>query len=491
MAPINFALSSLNQTTQCVDGAVLEQFTSSLAHDATGILYVNLQDMQNVFGYQTDSIDINNQAADDLKYFVDMTQWPANLTLNPSHAMMFNPLSTGGFDIFDSSISDTKKLVKHDYIRYLSNKLFNTTRGVDLMSNELELNENLAGDGSLFESMNARNISNILNSICTTATTGMSGPDVNSKMYLTNTTLIPTNIVRSIMDQISASDPQRFNNLDTSVNNALIRSVPFMIDDTLNFTLTIKAAVGQNTLTNVALIQDRVYLISLIVTNGDAASLNCQVNDSAFIGDLPYSVFYPKTISNSSAVYADESAASAIPTGMGYLNNGWYYSNNTLSPKKKINWYMPASTGATVTSLKYFYISGQILSNISLPFLVVYTKPIVGGVNAASWYCSRRTYSSVGGVSAVIPGTNAHQLVVSLDSTVAYPIINGYTQIMLTDLDTTQDKGLFAPTEEIMFYSISTNSNTPNSADVKMILNSFCACDNGPSNIPVMYFQQI
>ena len=135
MAPINFALSSLNQTTQCVDGAVLEQFTSSLVYDATGILYVNLQDMMNVFGYQTDGIDMNNLAANDLKYYVDMTQWPKNLTLNPSHAMMFNSLSTGGFDIFDSAISNTKKLVKHDYVRYLSNKLFNTTRGVDLMSN--------------------------------------------------------------------------------------------------------------------------------------------------------------------------------------------------------------------------------------------------------------------------------------------------------------------------------------------------------------------
>jgi hypothetical protein len=307
-------------------------------------------------------------------------------------------------------------------------------------------------------------------------------------MYLTNTTLIPTNIVRSIMDQISAGDPQRFNNLDSSTNNTLIRSVPFMVNDTLNFTLTIKAAAGQNTLTNVALIPDRVYLISLIVTNGDAASLNCQVNDSAFIGDLPYSVFYPKSVLNSSTIYADESPPSAIPAGLGYLNSGWYYSNNTTASKKKINWYLPASTGATVSSLKYLYTTGQILSNISLPFLVVYTKPIVGGVNASSWYCSRRIYGSV---STVIPGTITHQLVASLDSSVAYPSINGYTQIMLTILDTTENKGSFASTEEILYYCISTNSLVANSGDVKMILNSFCAYDNGPSNIPVTYFDKL
>ena len=27
--------------------------------------------------------------------------------------------------------------------------------------------------------------------------------------------------------------------------------------------------------------------------------------------------------------------------------------------------------------------------------------------------------------------------------------------------------------------------------DVKIIINSFCVYDNGPSNIPVMYFQDI
>ena len=141
--------------------------------------------------------------------------------------------------------------------------------------------------------------------------------------------------------------------------------------------------------------------------------------------------------------------------------------------------------------MKYCYISGQILSNVSLPFLVVYTKPIVGGVNASSWYCSRRTYSSVGGISAVIPGTRAHQLVVSLDSSVVYPSIDGYTQIMLTDLDTTQDKGSFAPSEEILFYAISSDNSATNTGDVKMILNSFCVCDNGSSNIPVTYFQPL
>ena len=197
--PLSFVLSSLNQTTQCVDGVTLSKFTDTLAYDAKAVFYVNIDDMKNVFGYQLDGININNIAGENTKYYVDMEKWPANLTLNPSHAMMFNPLSQGGFDITDTSISNSKKLVKHDYIRYLANKLFNTTRGVDLMANEFEIIENLAGNGSLFTGMNARKVLDELNSISTKATTGMSGPDANNKMYLTNSTLIPKNIVRSII----------------------------------------------------------------------------------------------------------------------------------------------------------------------------------------------------------------------------------------------------------------------------------------------------
>jgi len=498
-SPISFVLSSLNQTTQCVDGVTLSKFTDTLAHDAMGIFYVNIQDMKNVFGYQIDGIDTNNIAADDIKYYVDMEKWPENLTLNPSHAMMFNPLSAGGFDISDTAIPNTKKLLKHDYIRYLANKLFNTTRGVDLMSNEFEIIENLAGNGSLFTSMNSRNILDVLNSISTNSPTSLDGIDTNGKKYLTNTTLIPRNIVRSIMEQINASDPKRFNNLNSEPNNTLIRPVPFIVDDKLNFTLKIKAASNQNDLTKVAPIPDRTYLISLVLADGNAADLNLQVTDSAFIGDLPYSVYYPKVFPHvDSRIYADGALATKIPSKMGYFNNGWYFKNDILANKtslldlRKINWYMPASTGAKLSDVKYMYITGQILSNKSLPFITIYTKFISGmSDNGASWYRSRRTYSSAGGASVVIPGTVAHQLVARIDSNISYPIINGYSQIMLTNEDVTQNKGPCANDEEILCYSIGTNSAATNAGDCEFILNTFCAYDNGPLKIPVIYFEQL
>jgi hypothetical protein len=506
MAPLSFVLSSLNQSTQCVDGVTLSKFTDSLTYDATGVFYVNIQDMKNVFGYQTDGIDMNNLAEHDIKYYVDMTKWPANLTLNPSHAMMFNAQSTGGFDISDVLIPDAKKLVKHDYIRYLANKLFNTTRAVDLMANELELNENLSGNGSLFTSMNSRNILDILNSISTTSTDAYSS-DANGKKYLTNATLIPTNIVRSIMEQINNTEPERFNNLSPDEANDLIRSVPFMVGDRLNFTLKIKAAANQHNLTKVQPIPDRTYLISLVLANGDAAALNLQVTDSAFIGDLPYSVFYPNVLKHAPDIFADCAQATKIPSGLGYFNNGWYYKNNTtadvsapgVTPSynlRKINWYMPPSTGAKVSDLKYIYMTGQILSNKSLPFITLYTKPfstIPAGAppNGASWYRSRRTYESLGGVSVVTPGTVAHQLVARIDNNESYPVVDGYKQIMLTNMTTSLNRGPFENDEEILFYSIGTNSAATNSGDCEFILNTFCTRDNGASKIPVYYFEQL
>lgn len=508
--PLSFILRSLNQETQCIDGVTLTKFTDTLAFDAMAIFYVNIDDMKNVFGYQLDGTNINNLDSENTKYYVDMEKWPANLTLNPSHAMMFNPLSTGGFDISDTTISNSKKLVKHDYIRYLAQRLFNTTRAVDLMSNEFEIIENLAGNGSLFTGMNSRNILDILKGISTNASTALDGTDANNnnKKYLTNNTSSQTNIVRSIIEQISNGDPKRFSDLVDSSNNHLIRPVPFIVDDKLHFTLKIKAAPSQNDLTKVSTIPDRTYLISLILTNGDANTRNLQVADSAFIGDIPYSKYYPiavkhtDTDASGNTIYADGAQATKIPSNKGYFNNGWYYKNDITAPMlpptssnrgynlRKINWYFPPSTGAKVSDLKYMYITGQIISNKSLPFIVVYTKhPTPSAVN---WRLSSRTYSCGSGPSVVPVNTTAHQLVVDMSNNdgISCPSINGYTQIMLT-LSSSNQVGNFDPTEEIFAYAVSTNSAAQNTGDCEFILNTFSVYDKDPLKIPVYYFEQL
>ena len=75
---------------------------------------------------------------------------PADGILNPVHAMMDdtaseNPIATGDSN---GTYVDNRMLVKHDFVRYLALKLFNTYQGVDLFSNENAMKEDLAAKGA-------------------------------------------------------------------------------------------------------------------------------------------------------------------------------------------------------------------------------------------------------------------------------------------------------------------------------------------------------
>jgi hypothetical protein len=69
-----------------------------------------------------------------------MSAWPASLLINPSNAMLDKGDSSS--PILSVGIP-SKMLVKHDFLRYLALKLFNTAQGVDLFNNESALISNL------------------------------------------------------------------------------------------------------------------------------------------------------------------------------------------------------------------------------------------------------------------------------------------------------------------------------------------------------------
>ena len=490
---IDFRIGFLDQTIYCMDGATLEKrapFISS--YDAKGVFYVNLQDMKNVFKYQTDSSDMNNFNADDIKYYVCMDNWPKNLILNPAHAMMFDFESKNGYDISDPSIPNSKKLVKHDFIRYLALKLFNTTRGVNLMANEFELIENLAGDGSIFTNKCAYNILDKLNKISTTSTdASMNDIDNSGNKYLTNSTET-SNIVRSIMEQINYLNPERFNSLVDTSDNTLMRSIPFKVGDRLSFSFTIKPAANQHLLTGVPLIPDRIYLISLIIgENVQLTNKNLQVMDSAFIGDFPYSKYSPDIILNNPAIYGTNSPPSSIPTSFGYLNSGWYFSSViTGSTSTKINWSILPSSGAKFNDLNYIYITGQLLTNQSIPSITIYAmeKNTDMGSGVTLYEKPKRIYSYDG--PSIIPGN--YQVVVQVNPVVVCPAIDGYKQIILTY---NKNNDLFPSllySGQLLNYSIESNTMSSIYGNVKIILNSFCANDVISNNlIPVKYFQTL
>lgn len=98
---VNFTLSGLNQSfTLGVSGKLAAEAPAAIDASAVAIFNVKLSDMTAVFKFQSDSFDVNNTDASDIKYYVYSSgNWPANLVLNPAHAHTLSNspiLATGG-----------------------------------------------------------------------------------------------------------------------------------------------------------------------------------------------------------------------------------------------------------------------------------------------------------------------------------------------------------------------------------------------------------
>ena len=377
---IDLTLPGLNQAFSLSTLATLD--ASSIAvetTDATAVYYVRLSDMTELFQYQTDSFDINDLSSSDIKYYVFHRKLPAELKINPSHAMMNKTESAGMLGGGDGYLID-KSLVKHDFVRYIALRLFNTIQGVDLFSNETDLNENLTYLGETVRN----NIDTIFSDISTTSANETMSYDASGNKYLTNDASGNTNLSRELMRQIAAADPSRFYN--NGENNAGLKSVPLRENDTIIFKLTITSASGQNILTGVSVIPSRTYTIKLVLKNtvNSVTNANTVITDSEmYSNSYAYSAAvttYPST-SDSSGVYNVYSPPAPIPfSRFGY--NGWYYTNSTawvnVAPlvRDRVKWVVPANTvgSSTVGQLQYIRINIKVFNKTSLPTLVVYTQ---------------------------------------------------------------------------------------------------------------------
>jgi hypothetical protein len=100
---------------------------------------------------------------------------------------------------------------------------------------------------------------------------------------------------------------------------------------------------------------------------------------------------------NNAQVFADGAPGVVDPNG----REGWYFRNATAG--QKINWYFFSYTQQTV---QYGQVSSfwavVTLYKTRLPFLSLYTLPQADGLNAASWYRSRVSYT---GTNPTKPGT--------------------------------------------------------------------------------------
>jgi len=252
-----------SSVTMGTAGTLASASIPSLDASSIAVLEVDLDDMKDVFQFQTDSTDFVNTAATDLKYLVQMANWPS---LNPSNAMLdhtsaTNPIATVGSD--GSDLAANKMMVCHDYTRYLAVKLFSTHFGVDLFNNETALLQNLrAVTGVASSGQTWYDISASLVAVSTTGDhTGIVTGDASGN-YMTNAQTANTNICKSLFDQLMGASASRFSGLG---NSGTFQSIPFAADDTISFKLTVAAATNQHNLTGVSAIGNRVYKIKLVM----------------------------------------------------------------------------------------------------------------------------------------------------------------------------------------------------------------------------------
>ena len=272
MTAIEFSLPALDQEFTLIPATLEGAAPPTLDFSAVAVYNVKLSDMLAVFKYQSDSFDVSNAAATDIRYYVDSAAWPA--ALNPVHASMSESymLATSG------SIVAAKNLVKHDFVRYLADHLFNTPYGVDLFSNETELLEDLVSKGSTARAA----IQTVLNNV--NHTNAIGGTDGDTLKYSTNAQNTETNICRELMFQIINGDATRFGSIADSTEK---QSVPILAGDSLNFVLSISAAADQEDLTGQGAFDIRRYKIQLNVVDTDTPT-NTAPTESGSATEYPY-----------------------------------------------------------------------------------------------------------------------------------------------------------------------------------------------------------
>lgn len=291
--PMNFVLTDLSSSVTLSQTGNLTSSVLSISGDAVAVLFVKTSDMKKVFQFQTDAININDLSAQDMKFYVDMQSWPTSQALNPlnpANAMIDVPnYSSGAISTISKSgyaYDHNKALVKHDFIRYIAQKMFNTYQAVDLFNNQLEVIQNIESvcDGSA-NGHSWYDISAALYNVDKDRGTN-SGLLIDSSglKYMTTATTTPDNLSRELFLQIVGNQPDRLTK-DSNGNNRILggddkQPILFFDGDTINFNLTLQVANGQETvsgLTSVSPIPSRTYVIKLVmISDTDETHKNSQ-----------------------------------------------------------------------------------------------------------------------------------------------------------------------------------------------------------------------
>ena len=275
MSSHDFVLSALSTSVTMSTQAVMDDGLASTILDssAVAVFNINLDSVKAVFKFSSTTYDISdNLPSGEMHYFVHADQWPVNVIINPSDSMMdkagsVNPILTVPLA--------TEMLVKHDFIRYLALKLFNTAMGTDLFSNESALLGDLNAKGLVAWTDISKNLWEYATTKTTSAKIDNMGilidPSSN-ELCTTDHFSGNTNLCRELYQQLifTSSGRSRFQNVVLDGNNQA--PIPFIAGDSISFLYTINPIAGQNTVTGVSAFGGRSYKIKLQIVSSGASN---------------------------------------------------------------------------------------------------------------------------------------------------------------------------------------------------------------------------
>jgi hypothetical protein len=266
---IDFILNNLSHSYTMQTLAMVDDPIDGIVDvSATAVFYISQADIRSVFQVQTDSYDISDMSATDLHFYVFMNRWPATTILNPVNGMMDQPLS---WSPIMNTGNKSKMLVKHDFIRYLALKLFNTAQAADLFNNESAL---ITGLNAIGNTAYQQDISAALWKYSTTSSYptspynsgGFVADPVTGLKSTTAEITTDDNLCFVIVNKLLQDTPHRFSNI--VVDQYGLFPVPLLAGDTISFVTKINPVTGQNNLTGVPAFGGRSYQIKLIIDDG-------------------------------------------------------------------------------------------------------------------------------------------------------------------------------------------------------------------------------
>ena len=259
-APVDIILTAFDSTFSLDQAAVFYDISCMIdvSAEITLTQQISASDLFYVFYFRTDesitSFPFDSSSVD---YFLDQSKFTGGqATMNP-----MNGLVTTGY--YGSNTSDN---LAKDFLRDMSQHLFNTHFAVDLFTNEDEVVEDISARSAIV----GTNIYNILGDNDKN-NTSLEGPDASYGYYKTDSDKLNTNITREFLNHYLSMATERFDDLTQlriDPNVPGLYGIPFVTGDTISYKLSVTASSGQKTVidTGKPALDTRTYRVRFVVS---------------------------------------------------------------------------------------------------------------------------------------------------------------------------------------------------------------------------------